>query len=53
MLAQKNITNFKGGNITQYLIFEGLNAVVQETLLADAEIAPLVEPSDGVWLRVW
>jgi hypothetical protein len=47
-LAQKNITKFKGGDITQYLIFEGLDAIEQATLLADAKIAPLVEPSDGV-----
>jgi hypothetical protein len=26
-LAQKNITNFERGNITQYLVFEGLDVV--------------------------
>jgi hypothetical protein len=52
-LAQKNITNFKGGDITQYLIFEGLDVVGKETLLDDAEIDPSAEPSNGVqlWVR--
>jgi hypothetical protein len=52
-LAQKNITNFKGGDVTQYLIFEGLDAIGQATLLADVEISPLAEPSDGVQIWVW
>jgi hypothetical protein len=51
-LAQKNITNFKGINITQYLIFEWLDVVLKVTLLADATIASLMEPSDGVGLPV-
>jgi hypothetical protein len=52
-LAQKNITNFKRRNITQYLIFEGLDAIWQSTLLADAKITSLVKPSNGVglWVR--
>jgi hypothetical protein len=52
-LAQKNITNFERRNITQYLIFEGLDVVRQSTRLADAEIASLAEPSNGVGLWVW
>jgi hypothetical protein len=47
-LAQKNITNFKGGDIAQYLIFEELDAIGKATLLADVKIAPLAEPIDGV-----
>jgi hypothetical protein len=51
-LAKKNIKNFKGGDITQYLIFEGLNVVGQVTPLVVAKIYPLEEPSDGVLLWV-
>jgi hypothetical protein len=51
-LDQKNITNFERGNITQYLIFEGLDDVWKATLLAVADVASLVEPSDGVGMRV-
>ena len=53
MLAEKNITNFERRNITQYLVFEGLDVVRQSTLLANAEIASLAEPSNGVglWMR--
>jgi hypothetical protein len=32
-LAQNNITNIKRGNITHYLILEGMDAIRQETLL--------------------
>jgi hypothetical protein len=52
MVVLKNITNFKGGNITQYLIFEGFDVVVQVTLLADVDVSSLAEPTDGVWLRM-
>jgi hypothetical protein len=51
-LAQKNITNFERNDITKFLIFEGIGVVQQETLLADADIASLVDPSNGVGLRV-
>jgi hypothetical protein len=51
-MVQKNITNFKGRNITQYLIFEWLDIVQQATLLADVKIASLIEPFDGAGLRV-
>jgi hypothetical protein len=51
-LSQKKITNFERINITQYLIFEGPNVVPEETLLADAEIASLEEPSNGVGLQM-
>jgi hypothetical protein len=53
MVVLKNITNFKGGNITQYLIFEGFDVIVQVTLLADVDVSSLAEPTDGVWLRMW
>jgi hypothetical protein len=53
MLAQKNIKNIKRGNITQYLVFEALDVVQKLTLLANAEIASFVEPSNGVGLWVW
>jgi hypothetical protein len=52
-LAQKKITNIKRGNITHYLILEGMDAIGQATLLDDAKISSLVKPPDVVWLRVW
>jgi hypothetical protein len=52
MLAQNNIAIFKGSNITQYLIFEGLDVVGQVILLADTKIDSLVKPSDGVGLQM-
>ncbi len=52
-LVQQNITKFKGSNITQYLIHEGLDDVGHVSLLDDTKISPLVDPSDGVWLWVW
>jgi hypothetical protein len=39
-LAQKNITNIKRGNITHYLILEGMDAIGHATLLADMKICP-------------
>jgi hypothetical protein len=50
-LAQNNITDIKRGNITHYLILEGLNAIGQVALLADTEIPSLAEPPDV--LRFW
>jgi hypothetical protein len=52
-LAQKNITNIERRHIKQHLVFEGLDAIRQLTLLADAEITSLAEPSNGVglWVR--
>jgi hypothetical protein len=47
-LAQKNITNFERGNITQYLIIEGLDVVWKSTLLADVDVSSFVEPSNVV-----
>jgi hypothetical protein len=52
-LAQKNITNFQWGNITQYLILEGLDAVGHAKLLADTKISSLEKPLDVVWPQVW
>jgi hypothetical protein len=49
-LSKNNIKNFKGRNITQYLIFEGLDVVGKTTLLAETKIASLAEPSYGVGL---
>jgi hypothetical protein len=37
----------------QYLIFEGIDAIRQSTLLVDIEITSLAEPSNGVGLWVW
>jgi hypothetical protein len=37
-------------NITQYLIFEGLDVVGKMTLLADVEISSLEKLVDGVGL---
>jgi hypothetical protein len=47
-LAQNNITNIKMGNITHCLILEGLDAIGQDTLMADTEISSLVKPPDVV-----
>jgi hypothetical protein len=52
-MVQNNITNFNWGNITQYLILEGLDAIGQVTVLAEAKISSLVEPPDVVWLWMW
>jgi hypothetical protein len=52
-LAQNKIVNFKGGNITQYLILEGIDVVGNMTLLADENISSLIEPLDGLGLKVW
>jgi hypothetical protein len=49
-LAQNNIIDIKRGNITHYLILEGLDDIGQATLLADKEILSLVNPPDVVWL---
>jgi hypothetical protein len=38
----------KGRNITQYLVFEGLDAIGKTKLLADVEISSLVKLFDGV-----
>jgi hypothetical protein len=46
------MTNFKGRNITQYLIYEILDAIGQTKLLADTEISSLTKPTDGVGLGV-
>jgi hypothetical protein len=47
-LAQKNITNIKRCNITHYLILERMDAIVQETLLAEMKISSLSKPPDVV-----
>jgi hypothetical protein len=47
------LQNFERGNITQYLVFEGLDVVQQVVLLADADVTSLAEPFDGVGLWVW
>jgi hypothetical protein len=47
-LAQNNITDIKRGNITHYLILEGMDAIGQETLLANTKILSLVKPPDVV-----
>ena len=41
MVVLKNITNFKWGNITHYLIFEGLDAVGEEILLTDVDVSSI------------
>jgi hypothetical protein len=51
-LSQKKITNFKWGKITQYLVFEEFDVVVQATLLDDVNVPSLDEPTDGVWFRM-
>ena len=37
-LVQRNITDIKRGNITHYLILEGMDAIGQVTLLVDGKI---------------
>jgi len=49
-LAQNNIAVIKRGNITHYLILEGLDAIGQAALLANTKISSLVKPPDVVWL---
>jgi hypothetical protein len=49
LLAQKNIVGIKTGNITHYLIIEGMDAIGHVTLLADTKMASLVKPLDVVW----
>jgi hypothetical protein len=51
-LAQNNITDIKRGNITHYLILEGMDAIGQEALSTDTDISSLVKPPDVVWMRV-
>jgi hypothetical protein len=40
------------GNITKYLIFDGFDAIMQVTLLADEDVSSLAKPTDGIWLRM-
>jgi hypothetical protein len=47
-LDQNNITDIKRGNITHYLILEGMDAIGQATLMADIEISSLLKPPDVV-----
>jgi hypothetical protein len=47
---QNHIIDIKRGNISHYLIFEGMDAIGQVTLLAETEISSLVKPADVVWL---
>jgi hypothetical protein len=47
-LEQNHITDIKRGNITQYLILEGLDSIGQVTLLEDTKISPLVKPPNVV-----
>jgi hypothetical protein len=42
------MTNFKGGNITEYLILEEIYAIGKMKLLDDMEISPLSETPNGV-----
>jgi hypothetical protein len=51
-LAQRNIKNFKGGDITQYLIFKGFDVVGKTILLVELKIDPLEDPFDGVCMWV-
>ena len=52
-LSEKKIKNFKWGNITLYLIFEGLDVIGHATLLTDVNVSLFAQPTDGVWLEVW
>ena len=46
----KNITNFKWGNITNYLIFEGLDIVGEAALLTDVDVSSMAQPTNAVGL---
>ena len=48
-----NTSQTSRGNITQYLICEGLDVVGKAALLANSEISSLVKPPDTVRLWVW
>jgi len=52
--AEQNVWRKKEiyGNLEQYLIFEEIYVVVQETLSIDVEVSPLSHSSNGVWLKV-
>jgi hypothetical protein len=52
-MAQKNITEIKRGNITHYLILEGMDSIGQVRLLANTKISSLVKPPNVVWMWVW
>jgi hypothetical protein len=52
-LAPKNITYMKRGNITHYLILEGMDSIGKVTLLANMNISSLVKLLYVVWLQVW
>jgi hypothetical protein len=52
-VAQKNITYIKRGNITHYLILEGMDAIGHVTLLDETKISSLVKPPDVVWILMW
>ena len=53
MVVLKEHQKIQVGNITQYLILEGLGSVGKATLLADVEMSTLDEPPDVVWFWVW
>ena len=53
MVVQNNITNFKWGNITHYLIFEGLNVVIEATFLTDVYVSSMAQPTNVVGLGMW
>jgi hypothetical protein len=42
--------DFKCGNITKYLILEGLDVVGQTTLLVDVKVPSPSQLTNGVWL---
>jgi hypothetical protein len=52
MVFLKEHHKIQGSNITQYIVFEGLDVIGQTTLLDDANISSLVKPVDGVGMRV-
>jgi hypothetical protein len=47
---QNHIIDIKRGNISHYLILEGMDSIGQVTLLADMEISSLGKPPDVVWM---
>jgi hypothetical protein len=53
MVGPKQHYRHQEGNITHYLILEGLDAIGHVTLLANMEISSHVNPVNVVWLRVW
>ena len=52
-LSWNNIKKFKWGNITHYLIFEGLDAIGEAALLIDVDLSSMAQLTNAVGLGKW